>query len=257
MSRSTANGMASTGLSGGQRRVIHCSGGTARTLDRFLSRVYSRWMPADDGASSAPRRLTDPRTMRAVSHPVRLALIEVLTFHGPLTATEAGELIEESPTTCSFHLRQLARYGFVEEAGGGVGRARPWRVVRIGFETVPGGDDVAGEVAARVLSSAALRRQIDRHERSMGLRRSYPAEWRDAGTHVETVWWVTPAELTELEGEIESLVNRYRDRLVDPSRRPLEARPAEFIGLTHMFEPVPEAIESAISDREIAGDDGL
>lgn len=50
--------------------------------------------------------------------PVRLALLEVLTFRGPLTATEAGQLIEESPTTCSFHLRQLAKYGFVEEAGG-------------------------------------------------------------------------------------------------------------------------------------------
>lgn len=56
--------------------------------------------------------------------PVRLALLEVLTFRGPLTATEAGQLIEESPTTCSFHLRQLAKYGFVEEGWGGAGRRR-------------------------------------------------------------------------------------------------------------------------------------
>ncbi|WP_423202937.1 winged helix-turn-helix domain-containing protein [Micromonospora kangleipakensis] len=67
--------------------------------------------------------------MRALSHPVRLALMEALG-EGPLTATQAGELIGEIPTTCSFHLRQLARYGFVEEAGGGRGRARPWRLTR-------------------------------------------------------------------------------------------------------------------------------
>lgn len=70
-----------------------------------------------------PRTLTDPQSLRALGHPVRLALLEAL-LAGPLTATQAGEIIGESPTTCSFHLRQLARYGFVEEAGGGAGRTR-------------------------------------------------------------------------------------------------------------------------------------
>ena len=84
----------------------------------------------DQPPESSPRHLTDPRMLKAVAHPVRLALLEALTLRGPLTATEAGEMIDETPTTCSFHLRQLARFGLVEEAGGGVGRARPWRVVR-------------------------------------------------------------------------------------------------------------------------------
>ena len=67
--------------------------------------------------SPEPRKLTDPRAMRAVAHPVRIALLEVLGTDGPLTATQAGEHIGESPTTCSFHLRQLAKYGFIEEVG--------------------------------------------------------------------------------------------------------------------------------------------
>ena len=70
-----------------------------------------------------PRRLTDPRAMRAVAHPVRIALLEVLGTEGPLTATQAGEHIGESPTTCSFHLRQLAKYGFIEEVEGVAGGA--------------------------------------------------------------------------------------------------------------------------------------
>lgn len=54
------------------------------------------------------REVTEAGTLRALAHPVRVALIEVLSLHGPMTAPEAGDEIGESPTTCSFHLRQLA-----------------------------------------------------------------------------------------------------------------------------------------------------
>ena len=60
------------------------------------------------------RRVTDAKTMRALAHPVRISLIELLIIAGPMTATQAAEKIGESPSTCSFHLRQLAKYGFVE-----------------------------------------------------------------------------------------------------------------------------------------------
>src|SRR5919108_2121595 len=71
--------------------------------------------------------LTDPRALRALAHPIRLALLGALRREGPLTATQAGALVGESAASCSFHLRQLAKYGLVEEAGGGRGRERPWR----------------------------------------------------------------------------------------------------------------------------------
>ncbi len=83
--------------------------------------------PERTAADSRPgdlRQVSDARTMRALAHPVRIALLEMLSLEGAMTATEIGERISESPTTCSFHLRQLAKYGFVEEAGGGKGRAR-------------------------------------------------------------------------------------------------------------------------------------
>ena len=63
--------------------------------------------------------------LRAVAHPTRLKLLGELRRVGPLTATQAGGRIGESPAGCSFHLRQLAKYGLVEEAGGGRGRSRP------------------------------------------------------------------------------------------------------------------------------------
>ena len=67
-------------------------------------------------AFEGPRQLTDPKAMRAMAHPVRLALMEEINDAGTLTATEAAERVGESPSNCSFHLRQLAKYGFVEEA---------------------------------------------------------------------------------------------------------------------------------------------
>jgi len=61
--------------------------------------------------------VSDARRLRALTHPVRLALIGKLVLHGPLTAAAASELIGEPPSTCSFHFRQLAKYVVVEEAG--------------------------------------------------------------------------------------------------------------------------------------------
>ncbi|MFE6968327.1 winged helix-turn-helix domain-containing protein [Isoptericola sp. NPDC057653] len=63
----------------------------------------------------------DAQTLRALGHPVRLKLVDAL-LPGPLSATEAGEAIGETATTCSFHLRQLARCGLVEEHETGPGR---------------------------------------------------------------------------------------------------------------------------------------
>ena len=74
-------------------------------------------------------KLTDAKAMRAVAHPVRMALIELFGYHETLTATQASEFLGESPANCAFHLRTLAKYGFVREAGGGKGRERPWRLV--------------------------------------------------------------------------------------------------------------------------------
>src|ERR1700741_4164679 len=94
-------------------------------LQRKLSKDSFAYM-ADRDARSV-KRMTDPRALRALAHPLRLSLLGLLRTEGPLTATQAGELLGESSASCSFHLRQLAKYGLAEEAGGGHGRERPWR----------------------------------------------------------------------------------------------------------------------------------
>ena len=66
--------------------------------------------------------------MRALAHPLRVALLEVMRRDGAITATRAAELLDESPGNMSWHLQTLAKYGFVEETGDGRGRSRPRRL---------------------------------------------------------------------------------------------------------------------------------
>src|SRR5262245_14833912 len=76
-----------------------------------------------------PIRRADPVAMRALAHQTRLSLLDLLAVEGSATATRCAAVLGESAASCSFHLRQLAKYGFVEEAPGGTGRQRPWRLV--------------------------------------------------------------------------------------------------------------------------------
>ena len=98
------------------------------------------------------RALADAREMRALAHPVRVALLELLGRDGPMTATQAGDALGESPANTSFHLRTLAKYGFVEEAPGGTGRQRPWQRVAQAHTWDYESDDPATVAAAEGLS---------------------------------------------------------------------------------------------------------
>jgi DNA-binding transcriptional ArsR family regulator len=174
------------------------------------------------------REITDARTLRALAHPVRIAIIEQLTVFGAMTATEVGDRIGESPTTCSFHLRQLARYGFVQEAGGGKGRARPWRMTTLGMSYSSNSGDPEHDLAATALSRLVRERQVRRYEEWVASRTSYPAEWQDAAVDSEFVVYLTPGELKELYGEISALVlPRMMERLTRADRRPPGSVPVE------------------------------
>lgn len=185
------------------------------------------------------RTVTDARTLRALTHPVRVALLEELALHGAMTATEVGERIGETPTTCSFHLRQLAKYGFVEEAGGGKGRARPWRLTAFGLSL--SGEDpqarVAGDAAVRVFRE----RSLTRYQAWKQARHAYPDEWRDAAMDSQYLSYLTFRELKELTEELDTLLMRFHDRLGDPSKRPPGSVPVETLLFSFPIEPPPAA----------------
>jgi predicted ArsR family transcriptional regulator len=178
--------------------------------------------------------------MRALAHPVRLALIETLSLESPLTATQAADRIGESPTTCSFHLRQLAKYGFVEEAGGGRGRARPWRMSALGMRVSSEHDDQETELAASALARLWRERNLERYRNWLDTKGSYPRAWREVAESSQHVLWLTTDELKQLnEDLLVLLLSRFGERRTDPSTRPAGALPVELLTFAYPRTPPP------------------
>jgi predicted transcriptional regulator len=173
--------------------------------------------------------LTDPKAMRALAHPVRMSLLELLSAAGTLTATQASELLGESPANCAFHLRTLAKYGFVREAGGGRGRERPWERVSMNIHLSTHQEDPGASVTAEMLQRVWLDRLFERARNVLNSTDAWPAAWRDAHEASQSVEFLTPKETKELADEVLGILRRYDDRRDDPSRRPDGALPVEFL----------------------------
>ena len=180
------------------------------------------------------RRELDPRAMRALSHPLRLTLLELASLEGTLTATRAAELTGESSASCSFHLRQLAKYGFLEEADGGTGRERPWRMPVISHEW----SDDAPE--ADVLDALLVQRIGQQLTDWLQRRRREPAEWRKASPGAYSIVYLTPEELTQFGEGLMGMVLPYLDRFDDPAKRPEGARPVRFVATAF---PLPAQVD--------------
>jgi len=163
-------------------------------------------------------KLTDPRALKAFAHPVRLALVGLLRREGALTATRAGERLGESSGTCSFHLRQLARYGLVEEAGGGRGREKPWRATAL-YTTWP---EVAPTPeladAAESFERFVAERYYVQLLRWVAAKREQPVEWQQAAVFGDLMLSVTPEELEQLGRDIQALAAPYVERFVRGER---------------------------------------
>ena len=178
-----------------------------------------------DQTNESVASLTDPRALRALAHPVRLALLGLLRLHGPLTATRAGELAGESSASASFHLRQLAKYGLVEEAGGGTGRERPWQATAMatGWPGVADSPDVAE--AAGLLSSVVADQWFALLRRWLAARPAEPEEWQRAVPFYDVLIYATADEVTELTRRQREMLEPFAARHAAPGLRPAGARP--------------------------------
>jgi len=188
--------------------------------------------PADN---AEPVTLTDAKAMRAVAHPVRMALIELFGYHETLTATQASELLGESPANCAFHLRTLAKYGFVREAGGGKGRERPWTLVNRSVTITSHQPDPQAALAADELGRLWFERWAERARHQFGSRAELPG-WSEASGWTSRHVFLTPEETARLREDMRQLLNGYEDRLSDPALRPAGALPVEW---TIFAAPVP------------------
>jgi predicted ArsR family transcriptional regulator len=177
------------------------------------------------------RELTDPRTMRALAHPTRLSLLELMSREGAITVTRASEVLGESTASCSYHVRQLAKYGFVEPAGGGRGRERPWRRASRGQHYTEVGDDPATSAAAETLTSIIVERHMRTVAHWLTERQREPNEWREVTGFSDRLLYLTPEEVADLDRSIFEVVEAtgYEGRTDDPAARPAGVRAISLI----------------------------
>jgi DNA-binding transcriptional ArsR family regulator len=189
------------------------------------------------------RRITDAATLHALGQPFRQRLYRLLVQFGPATgATLAGRLAAD-PGQVSYHLRELARHGFVEDvpALARDRRERWWRAVpqTTTWSFLDFGDPEARAVA----DHAKAQMVIDEFERVRRFERdrdTWPEDWRRAVTSSDSFLRLTPDELRTLSGELLEVLRTWSDRTRD---RPLtDSREAVFV-FFHAFPERPAEAE--------------
>jgi DNA-binding transcriptional ArsR family regulator len=183
---------------------------------------------AEEHAAGTGLRISDPRVMRALAHPARIEIMEYLNTTGEVvTATECARMVGLSPSATSYHLRELAKYGLVEQAPSrGDGRERVWRSTTAHLQIA--GDDSEPEThaAERALIDLYINRDIRRLYEWLDRRDDDSSEWRDSGAILGSSLLVTVAELEQLVRQVRDLMEPYqmRARRADPPAGAREVR---------------------------------
>ncbi|MGA4843954.1 helix-turn-helix domain-containing protein [Streptomyces sp. G45] len=176
-----------------------------------------------------------PRARRPLpDHPLRVALLDLLAEVGTLTSTQAAARLGHSSGLCSFHLRQLARHGLIEEVPRKGGRARPWR---LRWESSKAPEHGEGPAAPDAFDALARGLEDESYRHWLSHRDQAPDAWR-ADDSFSAVVHLTPAETTELAASIRQLLAAYRERDQHPGTRPEGALPVAAIA--RLFPLLPE-----------------
>ncbi|WP_326736436.1 winged helix-turn-helix domain-containing protein [Streptomyces sp. NBC_01022] len=174
----------------------------------------------DDNSATAPDPKVlniDARSLRGLAHPLRLRLLSSLREFGPATASGLADRLGESSGATSYHLRQLASYGFVEDDPElGKGRERWWRAVHAGTAFEPeflydSDPEVRGAMGV-VLHEVATTHAQELNT-WLGTMHEWSREWYAASDLSDFKVRLTPELSRELADKMHELVNSYRGRV--------------------------------------------
>jgi DNA-binding transcriptional ArsR family regulator len=159
--------------------------------------------------------LQDPRDIRALAHPARMAIINALGSGEAMTATECAAVTGLSPSATTYHLKFLERYNFVEPAPHrSDGRDRPWRATqrRTQFDLDP--STPAGAAAATAVALAYIDSSRSVAEQFIATEREEPEEWQNVAALANADVWLTAEESQQLKAGLAAVVDPYRNRAV-------------------------------------------
>ncbi|ODT49168.1 helix-turn-helix domain-containing protein [Devosia sp. 63-57] len=149
----------------------------------------------------------DAMALRALAHPQRLRMLGMLRIDGPATATRLAERMGLNSGATSYHLRQLARHGFIEEdIERGNGRDRWWKAAHETTTFLEEGDDEDALDAGLAFAEAALSAQIKEMQRALARHPQLSPEWRKASTISDYVIPLTAERAESLLHQINALL---------------------------------------------------
>jgi DNA-binding transcriptional ArsR family regulator len=154
-------------------------------------------------------RVADPRALHALAHPTRVALLDHLLATGARTSSQCAEAVGESASSCSWHMRQLARFGFVERAGSTDGRERPWRATATGFGYEPGRAGPGDERIEHAVLATQLRAEEQALMRHLEARSDLAPAWQEASVVHTYHLLVTPDELQALQSGLDQAIRPF------------------------------------------------
>lgn len=167
--------------------------------------------------------ITDPKAMRALAHPLRIRLLELVAVHGPITAARCAEFVDQSPSNCSFHLRTLAEHGYIERAEGATGRDRPWRIIDVTQNWARDPEEPDADAAASMLGEVFQEWEFGRIRDGRHL--PVPDAWKGRLMEAGATLFLTPGEADELRAGYQRLIDPFISRITDPTLRPAGAEP--------------------------------
>ncbi|MFI5930968.1 ArsR/SmtB family transcription factor [Actinoplanes sp. NPDC051494] len=159
------------------------------------------------------REITDPQALRALAHPIRLKLLELLTVDGPATGRKLADRVGESTASVSYHVAQLAKWGLVEPAAElARGRERPWRATSRGLTwSVTGDGSPEFAAASRALREQFIANRLGVLEEFQRYQHEFDAAWQEASWVGEDIGYLDPAELIEATERIKAVISSYTD----------------------------------------------
>ncbi|MFD9791889.1 ArsR/SmtB family transcription factor [Streptomyces sp. NPDC059070] len=169
----------------------------------------------------APKRksdqITDLSRLKAFTNPLRMQLYRLLFAAGTATASQLAEQVDEAPSLVSYHLRKLAEHGFLAEARdqGSDGRERWWRVASEegwAYRTSDFADTPEGAAVVGAVTHSLVDTRVAQYRAYLGQSAAWGKEWTDAAFTSEWLLELTPAELTEMNEELEAVTRRWRER---------------------------------------------
>ena len=127
-----------------------------------------------------PSQGRDPLALRALAHPLRWKLIDLLASEPSATATRCAEVLGESVPSCGYHLGILAKYGYIEPVPDRAGREKPWRLTSRHQDLSTEGLDESGALAAQAAAEVFLDHELERIKDRLRRLDLESAEWRAA-----------------------------------------------------------------------------